>query len=346
MNVEVPRRSAGALMRHRIPLPWLENRQFRVLSIDGGGIRGIFPAAFLADLEETYLRGQSVADYFDLIAGTSTGGIIALGLASGLRASELRDVYIRRGCEIFPAPWTGIPRIVARQWKSFCRLFRYRYNRAALTRVLEDVLGDRTFGRATSRLCIPSFDGRYGEVYIFKTPHHPDYVRDGKGRMTKVAAATGAAPTYFRPLQDGGYTFVDGGVWANNPVMIALVDALTCFTVSRSGISILTLGCGDEPYVVGRSKLLFGGMFAWRDVIGAAMKFQSQNALGQAGLLIGADRVVRIDVPEMARLMELDDWRRAVQELPAAAKVALVENGDRIAATFLSEPAAPYTPVV
>ena len=213
-------------------------------------------------------------------------------------------------------------------------------------RVLQCTLGDRTFGKATSRLCIPSFDGRHGEVYIFKTPRHPDFVRDGKELMTKVAAATGAAPTYFRPLQDGGYTFVDGGVWANNPVMIALVDALTCFTVSRSGISILTLGCGDEPYVVGRSKLLFGGMFAWRDVIGAAMKFQAQNALGQAGLLIGADRVVRIDVPEVDGLMELDDWRRAVQELPAAARAALAENGDRVAATFLSERIARYSPVV
>ena len=176
--------------------------------------------------------------------------------------------------------------------------------------------------------------------------HHPDFARDGKEQMTKVAAATGAAPTYFRPLQDGGYTFVDGGVWANNPAMIALVDALTCFTVSRSGIRILTLGCGDEPYVVGRAKLLFGGMFAWRDVIGAAMKLQSQNALGQAGLLIGADRVVRIDVPEVDGLMELDDWRRAVERLPAAARAALVENGDRIAATFLSERAAPYTSVM
>ncbi len=345
MTVNVPRRSVGALKRRRIPQPW-PDRPFRILSIDGGGIRGIFPAAFLAGLEEAYLGGGSVADCFDLVAGTSTGGIIALGLASGLRASRLRDVYIQRGREIFPPPRRGVPGIVQRRWENLCRYFRYRYNRAALLRVLEDTFGDRKFGEATLRLCIPSFDGRYGEVYIFKTPHHPDFRKDGKEWMTKVAAATGAAPTYFRPLQDSGYTFVDGGVWANNPVMIALVDALTCFTVSRSRISILSLGCGDEPYTVGRPKLLFGGMFAWSDVIFAAMRLQSQNALGQAGLLIGTDSVLRVDVPEVHGLMKLDDWERAAQELPHVAERALAKHGDRVAAMFLAERAAPYTPVI
>lgn len=75
-----PKRSSGSLRRRRVPLPWPEDREFRILSIDGGGIRGIYPATFLAGLEERYLRGNSIAHYFDLIAGTSTGGIIALAL--------------------------------------------------------------------------------------------------------------------------------------------------------------------------------------------------------------------------------------------------------------------------
>ena len=79
-----PKRSAGALQRRRVQQPWPKDRDFRILSIDGGGIRGIFPAAFLAGLEERYLGGASVAQYFDLIAGTSTGGSIAMGLAGGL----------------------------------------------------------------------------------------------------------------------------------------------------------------------------------------------------------------------------------------------------------------------
>jgi len=346
MTVDAPRRSAGALKHRRSPRPWPEDRPFRILSIDGGGIRGIFPATFLTSLEKTYLSDESVADYFDLIAGTSTGGIIALGLASGLRASRLRDAYVQHGHKIFPPPRTGVPGTVEQWWNNLCRCFRRRYDRAALLHVLQDTLGDRKLGEATSRLCIPSLDGRYGEVYIFKTPHHPDFRKDSQEPMTKVAAATAAAPTYFSPLSDGGYTFVDGGVWANNPVMIALVDALTCFDVSRSKISILSLGCGNEPYLVGRLKFLFGGMLSWRDIIFAAMRLESQNALGQAGLLIGADKIMRVDVPESHDLMMLDDWERASQELPPAAERALAKHGKRVKAMFLTKRAAPYTPVI
>ncbi len=153
--------------------------------------------------------------------------------------------------------------------------------------------------------------------------------------MTKVAAATGAAPTYYRPLLHGGYTFVDGGVWANNPVMIALVDAITCFDVPRDAVRILSLGCGEEFYTVGEWKVRYGGMIAWRDVFSAAMNLQSQNALGQAGLLIGADRVVRV-TPTLDSEIELDDWTRASNELPGAARAALDRDGPRVAEMFLA----------
>ena len=262
-----PKRSSGSLRRRRISLPWPEDREFRILSIDGGGIRGIYPATFLAGLEERYLKGNSIAHYFDLIAGTSTGGIIALGLAAGLKAASLRDLYIDRGCEIFPPIRGRIIGAVERRLRNACQYFKFRYDRKALMRILCDTLGNRKFGEARVRLCIPSFEGRYGEVYIFKTPHHPDFRKDANERMTKVAAATAAAPTFFKPLQDGGYTFVDGGVWANNPIMIALVDALSCFSVPRGRVRILSLGCGDDSYSVDHSKVRLGGMWAWRDSI-------------------------------------------------------------------------------
>ncbi len=334
---EYLKRSSGALRQRRVPLSWPKDRQFRILSIDGGGIRGIFPAAFLANLEHHYLADASVAGYFDLIAGTSTGGIIALGLASGLSASELLDVYVQRGCEIFPPTRKGSWGTAQRKWRTLRRCFRYSYDRAALSSVLAEILGNRRLGNAKVRLCIPSFDGRYSEVYVFKTPHHPDFHKDHDERMIDVAAATGAAPTYFQPLEHGGYRFVDGGVWANNPAMIALADALSCFDVARKHIRILSLGCGDEPYVVAGSKLTKGGMFHWKDIISAAMRLQSQNALGQAGLLLGADSVVRVDAPTMAPPIELDDWTRASGELPMAADVALTDYGSRVAEVFLSE---------
>ena len=339
------RRSEGALRQRRVPLPWPGEQEFRVLSIDGGGIRGVFPAAFLAGLEKKYLGGSSVASYFDLIVGTSTGGIIALALAAGLPARVVRDLYVKRGREIFPPLMGGILGAAEKHIGNCIHLVRHRYDKAALLGILAEVFRDRQLRHAQSRLCIPSFDGRYGEVYIFKTPHHPDYRKDGGEWMRTVAAATSAAPSYYRPVASSGYTFVDGGVWANNPIMIGLVDCLACFSVGRDRVRILSLGCGSEPYIVSRTKIWPGGLFAWRKIIAAAMALQSQNAIGQASLLIGADRITRVDPPVACGKIALDDWVRAVGSLPQAAKQALEQDGDSVAATFLSHPADPYLPL-
>ena len=341
-----PPRSSGALKGRRVPLPWPPDRDFRILAVDGGGIRGVFPAAFLAGLEDRYLGGSSVAGYFDLIAGTSTGGIIAVGLGAGLKGADLRELYVERGREVFPPLPANVWGRLRHRWRCLTQLVKYRYDREVLAAILSELLGDRTLADSHARLCVPAFEGRHGEVYIFKTPHHPDYILDAKEPMTKVALATAAAPTFYRPLEDGGYTFVDGGVWAGNPVMIALVDALSCFNVPRDRIRILSLGCGDDPYVVHGPMIESGGMWHWRKVICGAMRLQSLNATGQAGLLLGADRVHRIDAPTSDQKIQMDDWRRAVDLLPAAAEQALAHHGAEIAAAFLSQPADPYMPLV
>ena len=338
------RRSSGALKRRRERLPWSGDREFRILSIDGGGIRGVFPAAVLAGLEQRYLDGQSLARYFDLITGTSTGGIIALGLGAGLRAADISRIYIERGGEIFPPGRDGALCLSQHVGNWVTHLFRYRYDRAALDALLMEVLGERKFGESLTRLCIPSFDGHHGEVYIFKTPHHPDFKLDGAENMTKVAAATAAAPTFFRPLEDGGYAFVDGGVWANNPVMLGLVDALSCFEVTRHQVSVLSLGCGTKSCSLNSAQMMGGGLLAWRGIMETAMSLQSQNALGQAGLLIGAERLMRLDVPMAGRPIELDDWKRSVAELVPAAEQVLEDQGCGVAEMFLSAPTEPYRP--
>jgi uncharacterized protein len=339
-------RSAGIRRTRRIPQPWPADRNFRILAIDGGGIRGLFPAAVLAELEQRFLGGGSISSRFDLIAGTSTGGIIALGLAAGLTAGQLRDFYLDRGGEIFPPGGVGCIGRFRRWLRAKARFLRYSYDSAALQQILTEVLGDKKLGSATTRLCIPSFEGEHGEVFVFKTPHHLDFEKDLYERMVKVALATAAAPTYFRPHRDGGYTFVDGGVWANNPIMIALTEALTSFDVTREQVSILSIGCGDDPYRVTGSMITSGGMLHWSDIIRAAMRLQSQNAIGQAGLLIGPERLVRIDVSKVLPKIELDDWRSAVAILPDAAHGAVAENGERIAEMFLREPVEPYEPEI
>ncbi len=338
-------RSTGIATSRRVPMDWPKDRDFRILAIDGGGIRGLFPAHVLATLEQRFLGGRPIACCFDLIVGTSTGGILALGLGAGLAAAQLRDLYRDRGREIFPPGGVGWMADIRRWLRGKYRFLRYSYDSEALTRVLTDVLGDRKLGSATTRLCIPSFEGEYGEVFVFKTPHHPAFKKDLFEPMVKVALATAAAPTYFHPHRDGGYTFVDGGVWANNPIMIAVTEALTSFDVSRDQVRILSVGCGDDPYRVGGSKIFKGGMFHWKDIILAAMRLQSQSAMGQAGLIVGPEQLVRLDVPKSLPKIALDDWPSAIKHLPGAAESAVTGNGERIAQMFFQTPAQPYSPV-
>lgn len=329
------RRSAGSLSQRRVQQVWPHDREFKILSIDGGGIKGIFPACILAEIEERHLGGESIANHFDLITGTSTGGIIALGLSIGLSARELAKLYIERGCEIFPPAeptWWG--RTIQR-WLDARNLLHYRYDRAALLSLLTATFGDKHFGEARTRLCIPSCDGRFGDVYIFKTPHHPDFKKDQRELMTTVACATAAAPTFFQPLDSGGYRFVDGGLWANNPIMVGLVDALSCFAIDPHQVRILSLGCGDEPYMVSDRMTAWGGKLLWTSAVMGAMHYQSQNALGQARLLVGAERVFRV-APEVAvPPIRLDDWARAKDELPNQAISAAAQIGDDLSRLFL-----------
>lgn len=339
MNYAPPRRSDGSIQTRRVPQPWPKDRPFRILSIDGGGICGILPAAVLAELELRYLAGQSIGSYFDMIAGTSTGGIIALGLAHGKTAKDIRDIYMERGGIIFP-PTSRLGRLV----RLVRQGHRTIYSREPLENELLRIFGDTAFGEARTRLCIPAFEGRYGEPWIFKTPHHPDYKRDRHERMVRVAVSTAAAPTFFESLPNNGYLMVDGGIWANNPIMNALVDVLACYDIDRSQIEILSLGCGETTFKVDDRRAR-GGLLHWWNVIRAAMRAQSLNALGQAYLLVGKDHVMRVDAPEAPNAIALDDYRRARDELPAMARSLVESAGREINRTFLGSPAAKYEPV-
>jgi uncharacterized protein len=323
-----PARSTFSMAHRRERLPWPPGEPFRVLSIDGGGIRGVFPAAVLAELEARFLGGKSIARCFDLITGTSTGGILALGLAAGKTSKDLLEVYLRDGQSIFP------PGQLGRLWRAVRGLALYRYDRTALTAALESALGTLTLAQSGSRLCIPAFEGHHGEVYILKTPHHPAYRIDGHETMVIAGQATSAAPCYFRALDSGGYRFVDGGVWANNPIMIGLVDVLACFKVDPTQLRILSLGCGREPVRVGRYKAI-GGMLSWTNAIFAAMDLQSQNALGQSRLLVGPERVRRLE-PQLLRPIALDDWQRSRRELPVEAARVVQSCALEVAEMFLA----------
>lgn len=339
MNYTPPRRSDGTIQKLRDQLPWPKDKPFRILSIDGGGICGILPASILAELEQRFLDGHPIGQYFDMIAGTSTGGILALGLGSGLPASLVRDMYVERGGVIFPTgTW------LSRRWRKLRQYMRYVYDADVLEIELRRILANKVLGESQTRLIIPSFEGRYGEPWIYKTPHHPGYKNDQHERMVRVGLATAAAPTYFKSFENDHYMMVDGGLWANNPIMNAVADALSCFDLDRRQIQILTLGCGETAFQV-TPKLASAGFLGWKYIIKAAMRAQSKNALGQAYLLVGKDRVMRLDAPENSNPIGLDDYTRARDELPAMARSLVEASGQEIATAFLQTPVEQYRSV-
>ena len=160
----------------------------RILTIDGGGIKGVFPAAFLTTLEQRL--ACPVADYFDLIAGTSTGGIIAIGLGLGLGAEEVLALYKDHGERIFPR----------RRLLRLLSLVRAKYDYQPLREALVTAFGDRRLGESRNRLLIPSLNLAAERVHIYKTSHHAKLVHDYKLPAVEVALATVAAPTYFRSI--------------------------------------------------------------------------------------------------------------------------------------------------
>jgi hypothetical protein len=230
------------------------------------------------------LGGASIAGYFDLITGTSTGGIIAIGLAAGKTASEVAELYLRHGQSIFPRP-------------SAVGVFRPAFRPNRLSDLLQEIVGDRTLQDATVRLCIPSCEARFGDVNIFETPHHPDFKLDWQVPMADAALATSAAPTFLPVHLFNEFFYVDGGLWANNPAMVGLVDALSCFALDPHRVSILSVGPGAKAPSLRRRHLSWGGFIAWmldNSLIESFMHYSGLNADGQAGLLVGRQRVLRI----------------------------------------------------
>ncbi|MDP2582096.1 CBASS cGAMP-activated phospholipase [Shimia thalassica] len=331
MNQIKPRRSDGTIQQRRVKQPWPRDRPFKILSIDGGGIRGVFPAAYLAELENRFLCGSPITSHFDMVAGTSTGGIIALALAKGLTAQDALRIYLDKGERIFP-PLAGADRLL-RLVKS---VSQPKHDQENLRSALEEELGDELFGAARIRCVIPCFEGLHGEPFIYKTPHHPDYTLDQHKRMVDIALQTSAAPTVFPAIQDDGYIMVDGGLFANNPIMNALVDAVACYDVPMENIRILSIGTGEGTFSLSE-RAQNGGLKDWAIALPflAAFRAQSKNALGQAFLLAGKENVIRIDVPESAQQIELDDVTRAVQELPLTARSLVEGSGHYVKSVFL-----------
>jgi patatin-like phospholipase/acyl hydrolase len=269
----------------------------KILAIDGGGIKGVFPAAFLASVEKSV--GKPIGEYFDLIVGTSTGGIIALGLGLGLTAEQILGFYEEYGPAIFKG-------------NKFLRLLRQlgysKYNSDALEAALQETFGNRKIGESTTRLVIPSLNLETGEVHVYKTAHHERFVMDYKLTAKEAALATAAAPTYFPTYRSAaGIPLIDGGMWANNPAGAAAVEALGVLDWKKGDIKLLSIGCTTEPLNAHANRTKGLGVNYWATkIITTMMVGQSSASHGTAQLLLGHANVTRISPVVPNKRFKLD----------------------------------------
>ncbi len=306
---------------------WSASSPMQILSFDGGGLKGLFPAVVLAAIEEDL--GCTIADHFDLIVGTSTGGLIALALGAGLRPADIVGFYTAKGPAIF-----GAGRRVGRLW-------RPKHGSERLHAALIEVFGDRLLGSSTKRLVIPSYSLDSNDVYVFKTPHHPRLRRDHKELMVDVAMATTAAPLFLPTFRLGNNRLIDGGVWANNPTLVAVAEAKSMLHVPLDAMRILSMGTTDECVDLG-DKLNRGGLFQWaRPASTVLLRGQAIGSFHAAEHLIGPEHVTRIDSPVPAGLFQLDRINeariRGLAEDVARTASPAVER-------FTAITAAPYIP--
>ncbi|MEZ4945559.1 MAG: CBASS cGAMP-activated phospholipase [Cyclobacteriaceae bacterium] len=297
----------------------MRNKPFKILSIDGGGIKGLYSASVLARLEGK--AGVNSGECFDMICGTSTGGLIALGLANGMTAQQLVDLYLNHGNAIFPTYENRQLRWIQRNiiHTAAQTFFWGKFNNVKLKGILENTFGDTTLGQLRNLVLIPSFNLTSGKPRLFKYPHKEgDFSMDKNISLVDVALATSAAPTYFPIHSIDDTLYVDGGVWANNPSLCGLLEALKYFVgddKAYSHVEMLSVAsisqAGGWPSGIRKERSFIG----WKSkLIQASMDGQayfSHFFLETAINRIDANsKYVRIKSPELSpdhmKVLEMD----------------------------------------
>ncbi len=285
-----------------------EGVSFRILALDGGGLKGAFSAAALATWENQ--TGLRITDHFDLIAGTSTGGILAIGLGIGLSAKQILDFYINKGPIIFP-----LTRLLGRLRHKTKHLYRPKFAQSVLLKELESAYYfsgvKKRMKDSCCRLVIPTYHAIAGASHLFRTPHHPELTLDANTEVAHIALATAAAPTYFTAAKISNMLtesrFFDGGVWANSPALAAVIESVCFLRIPLERIDVLSVGTTDEPFTVRNQ--IDSGITGWlreKKILNLLMNVQQESSLKQTKLLLGEPRFLRVNTITMPNTYRLD----------------------------------------
>jgi patatin-like phospholipase/acyl hydrolase len=304
-----------------------------VLALDGGGVKALFIAHVLARLEADL--DVEVRDCFDLITGTSAGGIVALALGAGVRPAEIVEHYTKLAAVVFPSTRR-------RWWRWPARIMHTTYDPEPLQAALTDIFGQRTLLDSAKRLLVPAWDLHNGGVHIFKTPHHPRLRRDWRTSMVDVALATSAAPTFLPAAHVDGLRLVDGGLWAPNPSVLGIAEAFSMLDVPLHNIRVLNIGTTTDTARI-PAALYDGGFGHWaRHIAPVFTAANSRGAEGIAAHLLGPSNFRRFDVAVPDKLYRLDEADR--DDLASVATRASRQLSPEFSATFAAHRATEYTP--
>lgn len=313
-----------------------EDRPFRILSLAGGGYLGLYTAWVLAGLEAR--AGEPLARRFDLIAGTSVGGLLALALAFEVPVAVVVTLFRERGSEIFSArslPTSRVGRLI-----DLTRaVLGPKYSGDALRKALTEIFDGRRLANATHNLVVPAVNVSLSQTKVFKTPHVDASAGDERVLAVDVAMATSAAPAYFPSVKVGRHLYADGGIFAVAPDQVALHEAEHFMGVSPERIEMLSIGTATAGYKPADGVDADDGAVGWLSdgrLILTTVAVQQQHVesmledrLGpryqridaewpsEAGLGIdiatpeAADTLVRLAERTLAR-MSSSDWKRAL----------------------------------
>lgn len=235
-----------------------DNSQFQILSLSGGGFRGLFTARILADLEQQteQITGsrKPIGRCFDLICGTSIGGILALAIGLEKPMAEIAALMEEKGRKIFP-----------RKGK-FSGLFSTKHDNRLLVELVDEIFGDCAVNDSRHRLLVPAVNFSTGAPQIFKTSHC-ESLTDLGYKMRDVALATSAAPGYLpmHKMQKTGTLYVDGGLFGNNPSLFGIYEARYYLGVAEEDIRLLSIGTMGGDHRADTNKGVDVGFWGWKD---------------------------------------------------------------------------------
>jgi uncharacterized protein len=239
-----------------------KDERFTILSIDGGGIRGLIPAKVLAELErELKIKNpdKPLYEYFDLICGTSTGAILAIAISLGIPAIDLAKFYKEHAQTIFPRWYL---KVIPRKSRAIITSI---YSNKNLRKKLKEIYSEANGGKVPiindlkTKVCIPVFNGNDGQINVLKTKHCEDFFRDYKLPAHEVALSSASAPVYFPPhsfsfsneFGEGlNLNMIDGGIFANNPSLIGILEATEKLNIDFSDVRLLSLGTGRGKHII------------------------------------------------------------------------------------------------